>query len=172
MIQAAADRLNWIAPSDEPGAPSVTRMIVIAGNEPFIQGATPCQSAIPSATNKGITVYTVFCGPKDEGVSTFWKDGATLGEGRRCAINHNRKPLDDAALLWEESKALLELTEALEIFRQTYPRQCEVVDLKYIIGLTEGDIALVVDVSPATVRRDWKFARSWLLQRLGDFDIQ
>lgn len=90
VIQAAADRLNWIAPSDEPGAPSVTRMIVIAGNEPFTQGATPYQSAIPSATNKGITVHTVFCGPKDEGVSTFWKDGATLGEGRYCAINHNK----------------------------------------------------------------------------------
>jgi hypothetical protein len=90
VIQQAADRLAWIKPIDDPGAPSVTRMIVIAGNEPFTQGTTPYQSAIPSATNKGVSVHTVFCGPKQEGINTFWKEGATLGEGRYCAIDHNQ----------------------------------------------------------------------------------
>lgn len=102
VIDEAANRLAWIAPVDEPGAPPVTRLIVIAGNEPFTQGTTPYQSAIPTATNKGIAVHTVFCGPKQEGVNTFWKAGATLGEGRYCAIDQSRTvvdiptPFDDA----------------------------------------------------------------------------
>ncbi|MCB9848582.1 MAG: VWA domain-containing protein [Phycisphaeraceae bacterium] len=94
VIDAAVNRLEWIKPSDKAGAPSVTRMIVIAGNEPFTQGTTPYTSSIPSATNRGITVHTVFCGPRQEGINTFWKDGATLGEGRYCAINQSRTVVD------------------------------------------------------------------------------
>ena len=94
VIQQAADGLGWIEPNNDPDAPTITRMIVIAGNEPFTQGTTPYQSAIPSATNKGIAVHTVFCGPKQEGINTFWRDGATLGEGRYCAIDHNKSVVE------------------------------------------------------------------------------
>ncbi len=94
VIQQAADGLGWIEPNNDPAAPTITRMIVIAGNEPFTQGATPYQSAIPSATNRGIAVHTVFCGPRAEGIATFWQDGATLGEGRYCAIDHNKSVVE------------------------------------------------------------------------------
>jgi len=94
VIDAAANRLDWIEPSADPEAPHVTRMIVIAGNEPFTQGTTPYTSSIPSATNRGITVHTVFCGPKLEGENTFWKAGATLGEGRYCAIDQHKTIVD------------------------------------------------------------------------------
>jgi len=94
VIGRAVDRLDWIAIEDEPCYQIITRMIVIAGNEPFSQGMTPFRSSIPSATNKGITVHTVFCGPRSEGVSTFWQKGATLGEGRYCAIDHNHRVVE------------------------------------------------------------------------------
>lgn len=96
VIDAAANRLDWIEPSDDPEAPHVTRMIVIAGNEPFTQGTTPYTSSIPTATNRGITVHTVFCGPAQEGVNTFWKAGATLGEGRYCSIDQHKTVVDIA----------------------------------------------------------------------------
>ena len=77
-----------------------------------------------------------------------------------------RVPLDDAALLWQESEALLQLTEALTVFEGLHPRQCEVVEMKYFVGLTEEEIAKVLGVAEITVRRDWKFARAWLFNRL------
>jgi DNA-directed RNA polymerase specialized sigma24 family protein len=39
--------------------------------------------------------------------------------------------------------------------------------MRFFGGLTEAEIADVLLVSPATVRRDWEFARSWLLAQLG-----
>jgi len=86
--------------------------------------------------------------------------------------NHQRVPLDDEALMWRESETLLQLTEALDGFRTLYARQAEVVELKYFMDLTEDQIALVLSVSPVTVRRDWKFARSWLIRRIGDSEIE
>jgi len=41
-----------------------------------------------------------------------------------------------------------------------------VVELRYFGGLTEEEIAEVVDISPRTVRRDWEFARVWLAREL------
>lgn len=92
VIREAADRLEWIPPAAADGhakAP-VMRLIVIAGNEPFTQGSVPYSSSIPTATNKGITVHTVFCGTQSEGAATYWDDGATLGEGRFFSIDHNQ----------------------------------------------------------------------------------
>jgi DNA-directed RNA polymerase specialized sigma24 family protein len=45
-------------------------------------------------------------------------------------------------------------------------RQAQVVELRYFGGLSEEDIASVLDISPRTVRRDWEFARVWLAREL------
>src|SRR5690625_7549236 len=42
------------------------------------------------------------------------------------------------------------------------PRQAQVVDLRYFGGLTIEETALMLDISPATVKRDWEHARAWL----------
>ncbi len=89
VIRDAAEELAWIAPRQEEGEAPILRMIVIAGNEPFSQGSVPYASAIASAIGKGIKVHTVHCGDVETGESTFWKDGATLGEGRYCAIDQD-----------------------------------------------------------------------------------
>lgn len=80
--------------------------------------------------------------------------------------NHRRVSLDDDALLWEESEAMIRLAEALDELAQKHRRQHEVVELRYFARLTEEEIGLAMRISPVTVRRDWLFARSWLLQRL------
>jgi DNA-directed RNA polymerase specialized sigma24 family protein len=41
-----------------------------------------------------------------------------------------------------------------------------VVELRYFGGLTEAEIAAALRVSPRTVRRDWDFAKAWLLREL------
>ena len=45
-------------------------------------------------------------------------------------------------------------------------RAASVVEMRYFGGLTEQEIADVLSISPATVKRDWEFARSWLLAQL------
>jgi DNA-directed RNA polymerase specialized sigma24 family protein len=46
------------------------------------------------------------------------------------------------------------------------PRLSRVVELKFFAGLNIDEIAAAVDMSAATVERDWAFARAWLFQRL------
>ena len=81
VIQAAADRLNWIAPSDEPGAPSATRMIVIAGNEPFIQGATPYQPRSPARPTRASRCIRFSVAPKMKASARSGRTAPRLAKG-------------------------------------------------------------------------------------------
>jgi RNA polymerase sigma factor (TIGR02999 family) len=61
---------------------------------------------------------------------------------------------------------LLALDEALTELGARDARACQVVELKFFAGLTIGEAAEVLQVSAATVERDWTVARAWLHQRL------
>jgi len=75
--------------------------------------------------------------------------------------------VDEAAFLSpERDSSLVALDEALEAFSTVAPRQAKVVELRYFGGLTEEKIAEVLKISPRTVRRDWTFAKSWLMREL------
>ena len=62
---------------------------------------------------------------------------------------------------------LLALDDALTRFAREYQRESEVTELRYFAGLSVEQVAEVLDTSPATVKRDWAFARAWLLDELG-----
>jgi RNA polymerase sigma factor (TIGR02999 family) len=75
--------------------------------------------------------------------------------------------LDEAAVAPVEKPAdLVALDDALAGLAQDYPRRSQVVELRYFGGLTNEEIAEVLKVSPATVERDWRYARAWLHQKL------
>jgi RNA polymerase sigma-70 factor, ECF subfamily len=57
---------------------------------------------------------------------------------------------------------LLDLDRALAAFAEQHPRQTKVVELRYFADLDLEDIAACLEVSTATVKRDWQFARAWL----------
>ena len=46
------------------------------------------------------------------------------------------------------------------------PQQCRVVELKFFAGLTIDEIADALDISTATVEREWVIAKAWLYHRL------
>lgn len=77
------------------------KVIFIAGNEPFNQGDKDYRDACKSACNKDIIVNTIFCGNYNEGVQTFWKNGADIAGGKYlnidsdCRIVHIITPYDD-----------------------------------------------------------------------------
>jgi len=75
--------------------------------------------------------------------------------------------LDETAIVSPApDRSILDLDDVLTAFSQIAPRQARVVELRYFGGLTEEEIAEVMDVSSRTVRRDWEFARVWLAREL------
>jgi RNA polymerase sigma factor (TIGR02999 family) len=61
---------------------------------------------------------------------------------------------------------VLALDQVLSTLEQADPRAARVVELRFFGGLREEDVAEVLGVSEITVKRDWKFARAWLIARL------
>jgi RNA polymerase sigma factor (TIGR02999 family) len=61
---------------------------------------------------------------------------------------------------------LLDLHHALERLAELDPRKSQVVELKFFGGLTIDEIAVTLEISPATVEREWKFARAWLFDAI------
>jgi RNA polymerase sigma factor (TIGR02999 family) len=57
---------------------------------------------------------------------------------------------------------VLALHEALDRLAALDPRKSQVVELKFFGGLTTDEIAHALGLSPATVEREWTFARAWL----------
>lgn len=62
---------------------------------------------------------------------------------------------------------LLELDEALGLLEAEDERLGRLVQLRYFAGLSIKETAEVMGTSPATVKRDWTFARAWLLEKMG-----
>lgn len=61
---------------------------------------------------------------------------------------------------------VLVLDEALARLADLDLRQSRIVELRFLGGLTIEETAAVLDVSPATVKNEWKMARSWLYNYL------
>ena len=75
--------------------------------------------------------------------------------------------LDEAMMIDEElDDDLVALDEALGALAQFDARKAQVVEMRFFGGLVEEEIADALDVSPETVRRDWRLARSWLRRKL------
>ena len=76
------------------------------------------------------------------------------------------EPLADARSGEKTCIALLALDEALTRLEQLHTRCAKVVELRYFSGLTEQEMAGVLQVSERTIKRDWTFAQAWLQQEL------
>ena len=106
--------------------------------------------------------------------------GAAAQAMRRILVDHARQKsaekrgaglaritlsdLDVAAP--EENLDVLAVHEALERLAESDPRLGELVNLRFFAGLSIEDTARALDISPATVKRDWAFARAWLIEEV------
>jgi RNA polymerase sigma factor (TIGR02999 family) len=72
------------------------------------------------------------------------------------------------ALIEPPADDLLALDEAIEQLQAEKPRLAEVVLLRYFTGLSVEETAGVIGQSVSSVTRDWRFARAWLAERLGE----
>ena len=74
----------------------------------------------------------------------------------------------DADLLISEDKLedIIALDEALERLARIDPRQSRLVEMRFFGGLDLEEVAEVMGLSTATVKREWRSARAWLYQDL------
>lgn len=72
---------------------------------------------------------------------------------------YNQKEISPADIV-----ALDTVLTKLEAFD---PRQAKIVDLRFFVGMNIEETAEALDISPATVKRDWRVARAWLIHELG-----
>ncbi|MCB0572011.1 MAG: VWA domain-containing protein [Phaeodactylibacter sp.] len=108
VIHTSLQDLEWGAEQ------SSLRLIYIAGNEPFTQGAYPYAEACSLAKEKGVIVNTIFCGELEEGIAGEWKKGADIALGAYAAINQGLQTA------YVESPFDSDITRLNEELNQTY----------------------------------------------------
>lgn len=65
-----------------------------------------------------------------------------------------------------EAKELIELDEALTQLEKFAERQSKIIELRFFCGFSIEETAKIMAISPATVKRDWNMARSWLYREI------
>ena len=66
----------------------------------------------------------------------------------------------------ETDQDLVALDDALQALAAVHPRKSDVVELRFFGGLSNEEAAETLNVSIDTVKRDWRFAKLWLLHQL------
>ncbi|MGE0127249.1 MAG: ECF-type sigma factor [Blastocatellales bacterium] len=70
------------------------------------------------------------------------------------------------SVVWQRTEDLLALDEALSRLEQISRRAAEIVELRFLCGLTEKEAAETLDISIATIKRDWVFAKRFISRQL------
>ena len=100
---------------------------------------------------------------------------------RRILINHandrhakkrqgyaTRISLDEAVNFFEKAELdLTTLDEALNELARLDSQQARIVELRFFGGLTIEEVSEVLEISPATTKREWDSAKLWLRRQLG-----
>ncbi len=84
------------------------------------------------------------------------------GGWRRVTLAQSLTPADREL----DRERLLALDQALHKLGDLDARQARIVELRFFGGLTNAEVAAVLEISERTVDRDWRFARAWLRQEL------
>ena len=101
---------------------------------------------------------------------------------RRILVNHaeahkaakrggqaQKLSLDEAISFFAQQQLdLLDLNEALDRLSVLDARQGRIIELRFFGGLTVDEVADVIEMSPATVKREWDMAKTWLLRELSN----
>jgi RNA polymerase sigma factor (TIGR02999 family) len=94
-------------------------------------------------------------------------DHARAGKMAKRAGQWRRITLDeDIAGFTERNMDILDLDRALTRLSEFDPRKCRVAEMRFFAGQSLDEIGQVLDISIATVERDWTAARAWLYAEL------
>src|ERR1044072_2587320 len=80
--------------------------------------------------------------------------------------------LDEAGVVSAEGASeLVALDEALRELEEVDPQKGRVVELRYFAGLSIEETAEVLNISPTTVRREWRRAKAWLYRAIAEGSV-
>ena len=97
-------------------------------------------------------------------LSVMLSPGTRLKRGGPDSI---RITLDEALDFYDRREmSVSAVDEALQSLEEIDPRQGQIVEMRFFGGLTIEEIAKAIDVSSATVKREWTFAKVWLRREL------
>ena len=82
------------------------------------------------------------------------------GEREKIAFDEALAPSDEKAV------DLIALDDALHDLGQFDPRQSRIVELRFFGGLTNEEIGEVLEISPRTIKREWRLAKAWLRREI------
>jgi len=87
---------------------------------------------------------------------------------KRRGVNVPLSPEDTAVDARGEItiEALIDLDRALDELAEVSERQTRVIECRFFGGMTVGETSEALDISAATVKRDWQLARAWLNREL------
>jgi len=146
----------------------------------YLKGERPGHTLQPTAL-----VHEAYLRLLRQGQTTWQNRAHVLGFGarimRQILISHAiastrlkrggpdsiRITLDEALDFYDRREmSVAAVDEALRSLEDIDPRQGQIVEMRFFGGLTIEEIAKALEVSPATVKRDWTFAKVWLRREL------
>lgn len=94
-------------------------------------------------------------------------DHAKAKRAQKRGGHQQRVDFEEALVVTEaQADELIAIDEALTRLKQIHERQAEVIECRFFAGLTIEETATVLNLAPATVKRDWQRARVWLLREM------
>lgn len=85
------------------------------------------------------------------------------GRMQKAALGEALELADDGGL---DAERILAVHEAMDKLEKIDQRQRQIVELRYFVGLSVKEVSQALDVSVATVERDWSAARRWLAREM------
>lgn len=86
------------------------------------------------------------------------------GDRKRIELEGN--DLSEIENTEEAAEGMVELDDALKELEKLDTRMCDVVKLRYFVGMSVPETAAALECSARSVKRDWAFARAWLARRI------
>lgn len=108
-----------------------------------------------------------FCAEAARAMRRILVDYAVRRGAKKRGGDRNRVEMEERfAITDAEAGELLSLHRALEELESHHPRHARVVECRFFAGMTIPEIGEALEISPATVKRDWQMARAWLNREL------
>lgn len=162
LVQAAYGELCRIASAkmaDERQNHTLTATALV--NEVSMQLLT--ESQLPVTTRGQFFAYAA------KAMRHYLIDHARMKGRQKRGGDRRKLEFDEAIMACQQQRDdFLALNEALDELAHVDPRKAQLVEMRYFGGMSNQEIARVLEISLATVKRDWTVARAWLLSELRD----
>ena len=121
-------------------------------------------SALADYTNRSHFFATASRAMRQVLINYAEKFAAAKRGGNAMQVTLSAIPLQDDDTIEE----LLHIDSLLNQLEASNPRQCRIFECRVFGGMTIDETASAVDVSAATVKRDWSVVSAWMFSRLND----